>query len=400
MISPEDAQKIILKFSRSKRIESVPLMDALGCILAEKIRVPVPLPHWHNSAMDGFAFNSQDTVNVLQSKSPVLLKVIGTLKAGDSAARKIKTKETMRIMTGAPIPPGADTVLPKEMAIVENGFLKISEPVEKGRHIRKKGEEIQKDVKLDLCKVPIHSGTIAFLSQIGRTKVAIYAKPKVAILTTGSELVKPGKRLAFGKIYDSNSPMLVAALISLGIYPGIIKTLPDKSDVLRQALAQALRKSDLILLTGGVSVGDYDFSKTVLGEIGVKTHFWKVSQKPGKPLYFGTIGSKLIFGLPGNPASAHMCFYEYVLPAIRNRMGFPNPFLERQKVVVDQNLKYDSSKTLFLKSRLKAGGRISVLPYQGSHMISSLHEANGFLVVPPGRENLKKGRRLMVDKLP
>ncbi len=400
MISPEVAHKIILKNSRFKRIESVPLMEALGCILAEKIRVPIPLPHWDNSAMDGFALNSQDTLKAHQSKSPVFLKIIGTLKAGDPATKKLKTKEAVRIMTGAPIPVGADTVLAKEMALVENEFLKISEPIEKGRHIRKKGEEIQKGVQLDLCKIPIHSGTIAFLSQVGRTKVAVYAKPKVAILTTGSELVMPGKKLAFGKIYDSNSPMLLAALISLGIRPHILKALPDKSDVLRQALVQALRKSDLILLTGGVSVGDYDFSKTVLGEIGVKTLFWKVSQKPGKPIYFGKIGSKLIFGLPGNPASAHMCFYEYVLPAIRNLMGFHNPFLERQKVLVKQNIKCDSAKTLFLKSKLEENNRISVLPYQGSHMISSLHETNGFLVVPPGNKNLKKGRQLAVDKLP
>ncbi len=399
MISCEQAQKIILKHSRKKRTEFVPLMDSLGCILAEKIRVPVPLPHWDNSAMDGFALKAEDTRNA-QNQSPVFLKITGVLKAGDPASLKMKSGEAVKIMTGAPIPEGANTVLPKEMASVENQTLKVFKPVEKGRHIRRRGEEIQKGTSLDWRNTPVHSGTSAFLAQIGTTKVRIYAKPKVAVLTTGSELIVPGKRLSPGKIYDSNSPMLASALISNGIRPVTVQTLCDEPGALRHALVRSLQKSDVILLSGGVSVGDYDFSKTVLQELGVKTLFWKISQKPGKPLYFGKHGAKLIFGLPGNPASAFMCFYEYALPAIRNLMGFPNPLLPRQKGNVEGTIKCDTSKTVFLKSKLDSNGRISVLQHQASHMISTLHETNGFLVVPPRNKNHKNRQSLFFDKLP
>lgn len=399
MISVEQAQKIVLKHSRKRRIELVPLMDSLGCVLAEKIRVPVPLPHWDNSAMDGFALRAEDTQEAAR-QNPVIIKIAGVLKAGDRALKKLKLGEAVKIMTGAPIPAGADTVLPKEIAVIENQFLKISEPFLKGRHIRKQGEEMKKGSVLDLRNTPISSGTIAFLSQIGKTRVRVYAKPKVAVLTTGSELIAPGKRLSPGKIYDSNSPMLVSSLISNGLSPVMVQTLGDKPGALRRALVRALGKSDVILLSGGVSVGDYDFSKTVLGEIGVKTLFWKISQKPGKPLYFGNRGSQLIFGLPGNPASAFMCFYEYVLPAIRNLMGYPNPFLQRHKAVMDGKVKQDASKTVFLKSRINGNGRVSVLQHQASHMISSLHETNGFLVVPPANADRKNPKPLFFDKLP
>ncbi len=398
MISCEQAQRIILKHSRKKRTELLPLMDSLGCILAEKIRVPVPLPHWDNSAMDGFALKSEDTKKA-QNRSPVFLRIVGVLKAGDPA-QKMKSGEAVKIMTGAPIPGGANTVLPKEMAIVENQSLKISEPVITGRHIRRRGEEIKKGTSLDWRNTPVHSGTIAFLAQIGTTKVRIFAKPKVTVLTTGSELMAPGKRLSPGKIYDSNSPMLASALISNGIRPVMVQTLCDEPGALRHALVRSLQKSDVILLSGGVSVGDYDFSKTVLQKLGVKTLFWKISQTPGKPLYFGKHGAKLIFGLPGNPASAFMCFYEYALPAIRNLMGFPDPLLHRQKGNVEGTIKHDTSKTVFLKSKMDSNGRISVLQHQSSHMISSLHETNGFLVVPPGNNNPRNGQSFFFDKLP
>lgn len=399
MISVERAKQIILKHSRPRKTEAVSLMDSLGCIVAEKICVPLPLPHWDNSAMDGFALRSQDTQGS-QNKNPACLKIRGVLKAGDPAKKKINPAEAVRIMTGAPIPPGADTVLPKEMASVENQILKISEPIPKGRHIRRQGEELQRGTLLHLGKTPVHSGSIAFLAQIGKTKVRVHTKPKVAILTTGSELIEPGKTLSAGKIYDSNSPMMAAALLSAGIEPVIMQTLPDDPGVLRQALIRAIQKCDMILLIGGVSVGDYDFSKTVLGQLGVKTLFWKISQKPGKPLYFGKRNSKLIFGLPGNPASAFMCFYEYVLPAIRNSMGFQDPFLKKQKASVGFDLKRDRSKTVFLKSKTDGTGCVTVLSHQASHMISSLHETNGFLVVPPGKIHVKKGERVTVDQLP
>jgi molybdopterin molybdotransferase len=238
---------------------------------------------------------------------------------------------------------------------------------------------------------------------LGKDRVTVFDKPKVSLITTGNELVRPGIPLAPGQIYDSNSLMIQSALKNMGIRPLTVSRVKDNPKSLKRAVAMALRQSDVLILMGGVSVGKYDFVKDILKETGVRTIFWKVNQKPGKPLYFGKRGKTLIFGLPGNPASVFTCFYEYVFPAIRRMSGFRDPYLLRQAARVQSEVKPDRKKILFLKARAELnGGRKTVITLgrQGSHMISSLQDANCFILIPPSRKTIKRGQRVRIDLLP
>lgn len=402
MISVERAKQLILKNSGKNPTASVPLREALGCVLSKNIRASVDLPHWDNSAMDGFAINSQDT-KLASPNRPILLRITATAQAGSGKDFLLKKKQAIRIMTGARIPKNANAILIKEDAVILGDSLKICTPLKAGGHIRRKGEEVKKGDLFKFKGKILNAGLIGFLASLGRDKVEVYAKPCVAIISTGDELTAPGKRLAPGKIYNSNSIMIHAALNEIGILPVSVRTVADKPGLLRQYLSSALNAADILILTGGVSAGEYDFCKEILSDLGVKTIFWKVSQKPGKPLFFGRRKNQLIFGLPGNPASVHMCFYEYALAAIRCKMGFENPFLSRVPGFSVSGIKKDRTKTLFMKGRLIHSGpkrQIEVLSRQASHMISSLYETDGFVFVPPGNDKISKGKKVFFDKLP
>ena len=306
-------------------------------------------------------------------------------------------------MTGAPIPVGADTVLPKEAAVVKNHFLVMDSIVPQGRHIRKKGEEVKKGVRVLRRYSVIHPGTLAVLTSLGMSGVKVFRKPRVSVIATGSELVEPGSPLHPGKIYDSNSWMIAACLRDMGIDTVLKKTVRDEPKLIRRVVQKALRLSDVVILLGGVSVGDYDYVKDILKKLDVKTIFWKVKQKPGKPLYFGKRKDTLVFGLPGNPASAYICFYEYVYSALRLMSGFQSPDLRREQARIESKIKRDPEKSIFLKGKIHQNHKMSTvlaLPHQGSHMVSSLHESNGLIVLPPGTGQINRGQAVFVDRLP
>lgn len=402
MITPETAQRLVLSNSFRKRIPPVVLNNALGYVLAQDVISPVDLPHWDNSAMDGFAMRSKDTA-LASEKNPVYLEIAGSVQAGDGRQHIVRMGQAMRIMTGAKIPHNADTILIKEDAVIRNNRLEIRTPIREGKHVRKKGEEIRRGQSLALTGKILNPGLIGFLASLGKKTVSVYAKPTVGIISTGNELIAPGRRLETGKIYDSNSVMLDAALKEISIRPGIIKTVPDDPIQLRKAISQALRKCDTVILTGGVSAGDYDYCREILSNLRVRTVFWKVNQKPGKPLFFGRRKDRLVFGLPGNPASVHMCFYEYVVPSILHKMGITQPLLPRETGVATVPIRRDTKKTLFLKARLtnRSGHNcIEILSKQASHMISTLYRVNGFAVIPSGSREIKKGEPVLFDRLP
>lgn len=401
MIAPPKALQILLKSSRQGPLKKLFLKQSFGHFLAEDIISPVNLPHWDNSAMDGFALRSLDTAGASVSR-PAFLKIAATIQAGEPKTYSLKKGEAARIMTGAPLPSNADTILIKEDAVIANDRLKIVTVVESGRHIRRKGEEIQKRERIKLKGRPLNAGLIAFLASLGKNKVEVYAKPAVAVISTGSELVHPGKPLAHGKIYDSNSVMVNAALRELGLEPVFTATVSDDRRRLHIAVVSALKRCDVLILTGGVSAGEYDYCRQIFKDLGVKTLFWKVSQKPGKPLFVGRLKRRLIFGLPGNPASVHLCFNEYVAPSLLRIMGHRGA-LSPDIAYSATRIRRDRSKTLFLKARLSYvdGKRIAnILPRQGSHMISTLHETSGFVVVDPGPKDIQKGEKVMFDGLP
>ena len=301
-------------------------------------------------------------------------------------------------MTGAPLPRGADTVIAQEDALVEGDMLRFDSSAVVGRHVRRRGEEIQKGAMVLSKGHVINPGSVACLAAVGRDQVRVIRKPAVAVITTGDETVPPGKQLRDGQIFDSNSAMMIAILEDMGIKP-YHRRVKDQPRMMANAAKAALKNHDVVIFVGGVSVGAKDFLRPVLGKEGVKEIFWRVSQKPGKPLYFGTKGKRLVFGLPGNPASAFTCFYVYVYPALRRLSGVSRPALYRSGRTASEAIKADAKKWRFLKAAADED-EVTPLGYQGSHMITSLAQANSFIVVPPGPDEYADGERFETINLP
>lgn len=393
MIDVLAALEIIRQNTPKPRVEALCLDTLTGHILAENIRASYPLPIADNSAMDGFVLNAGDTKKATPD-NPVRLKISGVIKAGDKKRSRLLRSNAFRIMTGAFIPLGANTVLPKELAVLEENHLIFTAPVAKGNHIRLKGEEIKKGALALPKGLPINPGTLGFLATLGKNTARVFARPRVSIIATGNELVEPGKPLLHGQIYESNSWMLRSALQDIGHKSVSIKKIKDNPSLLRRGIASALESSDILLLSGGVSVGDYDYVKEILAECGVRTLFWRVKQKPGKPLYFGRKGKTLVFGLPGNPASVFTCFYIYVYPALLQYCGFDSKGLTQISLPLASSLKGDPKRTHFLKARVleqDSKTQALVLGSQGSHMLSSLTHAQGFVMLPPSQKNWQVG---------
>jgi molybdopterin molybdotransferase len=373
------ARNFVLKAAKALAPESVCLDEkALGRVLAAPLRSPQPSPRWSVSAMDGFAVRSVDFPKAYTSGLPLR----GTALAGSAPCRLPKAA-AIRIMTGALIPKGADAIVPKELAREHAGniFMEPETDVRQGDHVRHAGEELKRGSEVAKAGTVIHSRWIGFLNGLGLDHALIHRLPRVSLLVSGSELKPAGSRLEPGQIFDSNLPMLKAALAEAGLACEA-RRLRDDPHALKVALETSLASSDLLLLSGGVSVGDADYSKDALKACGVATIFWGVAQKPGKPLYFGRKGSCLVFGLPGNPSAAWVCFHEYVLPALRVLRGLP-PREATRHARLGSAPKRDMKKTLFLKARLD-GGRVTLLNGQQSHMLGSLAQASALAVLEPG----------------
>jgi molybdopterin molybdotransferase len=401
MISVQRARQLIHRYTRPLPPTLKPLPSASGLVLAGEVRSPSDYPLYDVSAMDGYALKSAD-VRQASLSGPIYLKLKGTQHAGDTLGIKIKPGECRKVMTGGVIPAGADAVLEREVVVEKNGMAVITQAAVKGRHIRYRGEGIKKGKAALRAGSILHSRAIGFLASLGVSNVWVRSIPRVALIVTGNELVTPGKKLKPGQIYNSNQWMLETALRESGIQPGFVSLLPDKPALLKNKIKKALASCDVLLLVGGVSVGDSDFSKPILESLGVQRVFWRVSQKPGFPLYFGRKGKTLVFGLPGNPASAWVNFYEYVMPCLRAMRGLPTG-PRTMKAVLTTDGPHRGFKTLFLKARFrKNAGSIQadLLMGQGSHLLQSLAEGNCLAVVPSGKGRIKKGERIEIHPLP
>lgn len=400
MISVKQAQTKLIRSVRILRRISVNLSDALGYVLAEDVRSSIDLPSADNSAADGFAIHFAD---LDQASHSCGLKISGVIKAGDLKNPKLERGEAYRIMTGARIPKGSDSVIPKESAEVKAGRLFIQGHFKKGANVRYCGEELKKGSPLLKAGTVIHPGIIGALATIGKKHIRVFKKADVSLVVTGNELVRVGNKLKSGQIYDSNSWAIASALMSMGVKPVRIARVRDNRNELKNVIARNTSAVDVVILTGGVSVGDYDFVKIILKELSVRKLFWKVSQKPGKPLYVGRKGKTFFFALPGNPAAALTCFYEYVYPTLRKMMGFSHIYPKRVKAKLTQSIEPDEKRQLFLKGWARpTNGHISVraLARQGSHMMTAFTQANGFIVIPPGSRKMEKGDTVWFDILP
>lgn len=399
MISVSQARRLIQENSKTLPPKLVPLPLALGRVLAKPLRSPSDYPLYDVSAMDGYALKTSG-VRAASKTRPIFLKVRGTQHAGDFLKTRLKTGECFKVMTGGVIPPGADAVLERELVVEKDGWAEFYQPLVKGRNIRYRGESTRKGSLALKEGSQLHSRAIGFLASLGIEKAWVTPAPRVALLVTGNELAAPGRKLQPGQIYNSNQWMLETALREQGLDPARSVSVPDDPGKLKSETRKALASCDVVLLVGGVSVGDSDFSKPILKSLGVRQVFWRVAQKPGFPLYFGKRGRTLVFGLPGNPASAWVNFYEYVLPCLRKLQGLPSENPRRTAKLVSGG-PHRNFKTLFLKARLQGGDnpQVVLLKGQGSHILQSLAEGDSLAVVPPGKGKLKKGEKLEIHPL-
>lgn len=398
MISVHEAKKIIIDSAKPIGYVKLPMLESTGSVLAENIISDLELPPFDNSAMDGFSLRSSDT-NTASNAAPVKLRLIGESIAGRPFKGTVKKGEAVRIMTGAMVPKGADTVVMQEETEESGYFVKISRQIARGEHIRKKGEDIKKG-KLALKKgTSLDFQHMSILSALGKVSLKVYRPPCVSVIATGSELVESDQRLTKGKVRNSNTPVILSLLKKSGIEARDLGIVRDVKNDLIERLTQAVAVSDLIIISGGVSVGKYDLVKDTLAEKGFKTLFWKVNMKPGKPLLFGTIGKGLIFGIPGNPVSCAVCMIEFVIPAIRKLMKKPHPFSHRISAVLKKPISKKDNRTHYITALLECtsqGAFVSPTTTQGSGMLTSLAGANSFIVLQDSSRNISAGKEVEV----
>jgi len=393
MISVQEAKKIISKNISSLEPVLLPLSHAARLILAEDIYATTDIPAFPQSSMDGYAFSFEGW------KKHKRLKIAGEVAAGSNETFTLTPANAVRIFTGAAVPAGADTVVMQEKIQVENGELKIEdETIQQGNSVRLKGSEI-KGGELALGKESVLSpAAIGFLAGIGMAEVKVYPSPSITIIITGNELQQPGETLLHGQVYESNSFALKAVLQQLHINDIKILYATDKPEVVAGTLKKALEQVDVVLLTGGISVGDYDFVWQAATECGVEKLFHKIRQRPGKPLYFGKKENKLVFGLPGNPSSVLTCFYQYVIPALE-KLSKRKIGLQTLQVPLERSFKKVAGLTHFLKG-LYDGKTAVPLDAQESFRLSSFAKANCLIQVDEDTTSLKEGELVDVYLLP
>lgn len=379
--------------------EDVPLLQALGRILAKEVRSGIDVPPFDNSAMDGYAVRSAD-VRGASDKAPVVLRVLEDLAAGYVAAGKVQEGQAIRIMTGAPMPIGADTVVMVEATEKTDDGVKIFKPAKPGENVRYVGEDIAKgSIALAKGKV-VRPGDIGILATLGKQSVSIVKQPNIAILSTGDELVEIEEPLAPGKIRNSNAYALAGQIVEAGGKPIILGIARDRREDLIDKVQSGLNV-DMLVTSGGVSVGDYDLVKAVLAELG-DIAFMEVAMKPAKSLAFGLIQSKPVFGLPGNPASSMISFERFVRPAILKMGGRTDLFRPRIEVVVDDRIKKKLGRRNFLRVIVEQrNGKVHarLTGAQGSAMLTSMSLSNALLIVPEEIAVVEPGDRLTAEVL-
>jgi molybdopterin molybdotransferase len=382
-VAVQEAKEILKGLSLSGGKVQLPLQKALGYWTASPIYAPMQVPSFDNSGMDGYAFAWADGGDSRQ-----LAQVV---QAGTFPDFTLQPGTAVRIFTGAHVPKGADTIVQQEWVRVEGDRLFFDlEKLTQGMNLRRAGSQCEQGQLILQEGTRITPGTLGLLASLGVEEVSVFAAPQVSIILTGDEVVEVGQALEPGQIYNANGPALLGYLSQLGICEvKIYKVKDDPNEVIR-VIGEALASSDVLLLTGGISVGDFDFVKEGLAENGVETLFYKVKQKPGKPLLAGLKGSQLVFALPGNPASVLTCFMQYVKPSLGQWMGNPAAWEQPSTYPLSTNWEKQVKLTVFLKARLVAG-QVEVMPGQESFNLLSFGSADGLIEIGEDQQALKEG---------
>ena len=383
-------------------VEAVSISDALGLVLASDVHAVRALPPHDNAAMDGYAIVAEDTQNASPSK-PAVLSISEEVAAGQTPEKSVQPGQCVRIFTGGIVPPGADTVTMQENTErIDEQTVRILEPSPRGRHIRRAGEDVRQGARILEQGTQLGPGELAMLAAQGIHQVSVHRRPVVTIIPTGSELCEVGQPLGPAQIYNSNAMMLEAQLRQAGAVAHRHPVVRDDLKALSAALDAASRTSDLIITSGGVSVGDFDHVTSVLDQQG-SVSFWKVAIKPGKPLAFGTIGATPLLGLPGNPVSAFVCFELFALPALDALRGQAPRLPMSMTAELTTRVRCNPTREQFLRGRLRPRGDdwcVDLLPHQGSGQLSSLVQVGCLVQVPIGSSTLEAGSKVACFPLP
>ncbi len=389
MISVSEALQHIENYCTHNKKVQKSIEKTRGLVLAENVVSPINMPPFRQSSMDGYAYIHSEETNY---------KVVGEVQAGNGASIDLKPGEAVRIFTGAKVPDAADTIVIQENVNRDGDFIEITKIPNIEANVRPLGEQIKTgEIALEIG-TELNEAAIGFLASLGVAKVKVYKTPKVSILVTGNELQQLGTKLDEGNVYESNSITLKIALKRIGVKRVKIRRVKDTLEATAKAVSKCLAKSDIVLISGGISVGDYDFVKQALEENGVNEVFYKVNQRPGKPIWFGSKKNKLVYALPGNPASSLSCFYVYALPLIKAQMGFAAYHLPRLTATATADIKNPTGKTLFLKGNV-VNGQAILLGGQASSMLKSFAVSNALLQVPENMEIIKQGEEVTYIQL-
>ena len=397
MLDLETALTRVLAALPTPQTESVPLIQAADRVLAESVSSPVDLPPFDNSAMDGYAVRAAE-VSKATPAAPVRLRVRIKIPAGQHFTGELAAGECARLFTGSPIPRGADTVVMQEDTrtdAAQPDEILICDAGAPGEYVRCRGEDVQQGAMLAEAGTVLTPGTIGLFAATGISQVSVGRRPVVGLLATGSELREAGQPLAPGQIYESNRATLAPLVTQAGGVPITFPLVPDTLAATRAALARAFSESELVVTSGGVSVGEMDFVKTAFEALGGELQFWKVAMRPGKPFVFGRLGEKFLFGLPGNPVSAFVTFLLLVRPALRRWQGEHGVALPIHRGVLGEALSNSGDRRHFVRVRLDRAGNVFSAGKQASHALASLAAADGLLDVPPATQ-LAAGTRVSV----
>lgn len=388
MISLNNAIQLVNKRTRKMQKNTLPIEDALGYVTSKNILSPINFPLFEQSAMDGYAVckNSNTDTFLLRKEE---------IKAGDNCEKiALKPGEAIRIFTGAMVPVNTDYIAKQEDVFLFDNKIKVIKVPTDGANIRRVGEQTKIDSVVIKKGSLLNPGAIGYLAMLGIREVPVYSKPEICLITTGNELLSLDQKLSPGKIYESNSYTLIAALKNYGFKAYNIRV-EDNYQSIKSVFEEQHKKADLILFTGGISVGDYDFVGRVLSDLGVETIFYKVKQKPGKPLFFGELSGKMIFGLPGNPAASLTSLYLYVLPCLAKMIGRQENFITKTKAGLMEDYEKSSGITHLLKAQAFAD-KVELLPAQSSAMLSSFVNSNCIAVFEESKEKWKKGEEIEI----
>jgi len=383
MISVSEAKQILAENSWKLLSETRLVSDAFGYVISSNVTSPMDVPSFNNSAMDGYAF--------CLDERKTNFKITDSIQAGDGILHNIKSGEAARIFTGAPIPEGADTVIQQELVSVVQNEITFSEgSIQFGANVRLRGAQCKTGDVIIKAGTVITPGVVALLSSVGIYQVSVFRQPIVKVIVTGNELVNPGTPLRYGEIYNTNQPAILAYLKQLGINDAEAIHVKDNTDELRQHVSNALKNCDVLILSGGISVGEYDFVYKTLTDEGAQPLCYKIKQKPGKPMFAGKKDKVMVFALPGNPAAVITCFNQYVKPCLQYMRGYENTFSVSATLPLAHHWEKKGTMANILKAVVQ-NGEVIILHGQDSFNLIPFADVNAFALLHENDMVKKKG---------